>query len=133
MLIVNETEAQGILGTEIRDEEKLLEGLKSRLPHALIFLTLGAKGMSCVIPDIDRKLHFNAYKVDAVDTTGAGDTFVGYAMRAVMSYFDRGYDSQFETLIQEAMLAAAVSVTRAGAVPSIPSLNELNSFKANHE
>lgn len=133
VLIVNETEAQGILGTEIRDKEKLLEGLKSRLPHALIFLTLGAKGMSCVIPDIDRKLHFNAYKVDAVDTTGAGDTFVGYAMRAVMSYFDRGYDSQFETLIQEAMLAAAVSVTRAGAVPSIPSLNELNSFKANHE
>ena len=54
-------------------------------------------------------------------------------MRAVISYFDRGYDSQFETLIQEAMLAAAVSVTRAGAVPSIPSLNELNSYKANHE
>ena len=132
-LIVNETEAHGILGTESDDANTLLDGLRSRLPHALIFLTLGAKGMSCAIPGINRKMHCNAYKVDAVDTTGAGDTFVGYAMRAIMSYFERGYDSTFETLINEAMLAAAISVTRAGAVPSIPTLDELKAFKVGHE
>lgn len=129
-LIVNETEAQGILKTKETDENHLLDELRVRFPKAMIFLTLGSRGMSCDLPqEINGRLHFKAYRVKAVDTTGAGDTFVGYALRAIMNYAKEKNIDHFKVLIEEAMLAAAISVTRQGAVPSIPTLAEVKEFK----
>lgn len=70
-------------------------------------------------------MSFKAFKVKAVDTTGAGDTFVGYAVRALMAYRKTNDIDVFKTEIETAMLAAAMSVTREGAVPSIPKIDEL--------
>lgn len=130
-LIVNETEAQGILGQNEIETERLLLGLRKRFDKALIFLTLGKGGMSCSLPQSPQHCyHFKAYSVSAVDTTGAGDTFVGYALKAIMDYSVRKDLASFLHLIDEAMLAAAMSVTRRGAVASIPTLEELSEFKA---
>ncbi len=129
VLIVNETEAQGISGCNETDPERLLSALRKQFENALIFLTLGRRGMICSFPQSPQNiLHFKAYSVNAVDTTGAGDTFVGYAIRALMDYFVRKDIASFRRLIEEAMLAAAVSVTRRGAVASIPTLQELSEF-----
>ena len=130
VLIVNETEAEGILQTQEKDPEVLLDKLRARLPHAHLFLTLGSKGMICELsgPVPYRRL-FPAYKVQAVDTTAAGDTFVGYAIGAVMTYFEHGRIEDFEKHIDEAMLAAAICVTQAGAVPSIPDIKEVRKQK----
>lgn len=128
-LIVNETEARGILGENETDPERLLSGLCKRFNKALVFLTLGRAGMICSLPHSPQSFHyFKAYSVNAVDTTGAGDTFVGYALKAIMDYFTREDIGSFTRLIDEAMLAAAVSVTRRGAVASIPTLKELSEF-----
>lgn len=128
-LIVNETEAKDILRTKESDDNQLLDELRNRFPNAMIFLTLGERGMSCDLPQAEEgRLHFNAYKVKALDTTGAGDTFVGYAMRAIMSYANEKNIEKFKSLIWEAMLAAAISVTRKGAVPSIPTIDEVKQY-----
>ena len=130
VLIVNETEAEGILQTQEKDPEVLLNKLRERLPHAHLFLTLGSKGMICELTgQSPYRRHFSAYKVTAVDTTAAGDTFVGYAIGAVMAYIKQGQITEFEELIKEAMLAAALCVTRAGAVPSIPDIKEVRKQK----
>ena len=128
-LIVNETEAQGILGCSATDPDQLLDELRVRFPQALVFLTLGARGMSCDVPAEKTRMHFKAFKVKAVDTTGAGDTFVGYSMKAVMAYFGDEGIGKFKDFINQAMLAAAVSVTRQGAVASIPSIDELHEYQ----
>ena len=86
--------------------------------------------MICDLPvEGGLRLSFNAFRVNAVDTTGAGDTFVGYAMKAIMAYLTQQNIEKFKALIEEAMLAAAISVTRCGAVPSIPHFEEVIQFK----
>ena len=125
VLIVNETEARGILGADLTDDDEILKSLRERFPHAAIFLTLGKKGMKCDLKKGLTPMSFEAFKVRAVDTTGAGDTFVGYAVRALMAYRKTGDIDVFKTEIETAMLAAAMSVTRKGAVPSIPKINDL--------
>lgn len=125
VLIVNETEARGILGADLADDDEILKSLRERFPHAAIFLTLGKRGMKCDLGQGLQPMNFKAFKVKAVDTTGAGDTFVGYAVRALMAYRKTNDIDVFKTEIETAMLAAATSVTREGAVPSIPKINEL--------
>ncbi len=125
VLIVNETEARGILGADLADDDEILKSLRERFPHAAIFLTLGKRGMKCDLGQGLQPMSFKAFKVKAVDTTGAGDTFVGYAVRALMTYRETKDIKVFKKEIETAMLAAATSVTREGAVPSIPKINEL--------
>lgn len=125
VLIVNETEARGILDADLADDDEILKSLRERFPHAAIFLTLGKKGMKCDLKKGFAPMNFDAFKVKAVDTTGAGDTFVGYAVRALMAYRETKDIKVFKKEIETAMLAAATSVTREGAVPSIPKINDL--------
>ena len=81
--------------------------------------------MKCDLGQGLQPMSFKAFKVKAVDTTGAGDTFVGYAVRALMAYRETKDIKVFKKEIETAMLAAATSVTREGAVPSIPKINDL--------
>ena len=86
--------------------------------------------MLCDFPGVGgRRFLFKAFRVNAVDTTGAGDTFVGYAMKAIIVFLTQQDIEKFKALIEEAMLAAAISVTRCGAVPSIPPFEEVIQFK----
>ena len=69
-----------------------------------------------------RVVHFAAPKVEAVDATAAGDTFVGAFSAALAA--GKGEDDA----IRFAQTAAALSVTRAGAQPSIPGLQDIKDF-----
>ncbi|MNF13864.1 Ribokinase [compost metagenome] len=69
-------------------------------------------------------VHFPAPKVKAVDTTAAGDTFVGGFAAALAA------GSSEAEAIRFGQVAAALSVTRAGAQPSIPTLSDVQAFKA---
>ncbi|NRD87951.1 ribokinase, partial [Burkholderia pseudomallei] len=66
--------------------------------------------------------HYPAPRVAPVDTTAAGDTFIG-GFAARLAAHDAPHDA-----IRFAQRAAALSVTRAGAQPSIPTLAELDAF-----
>jgi sugar/nucleoside kinase (ribokinase family) len=99
------------------DPEKALRLLRNR--HAgLLCVTLGAQGAAAL--DGDRFVRQPAFRVDAVDTTGAGDVF-----RAGFIYATLRGDGPAEVL-RFACAAAAVSCTRRGAINSVPSLDDVN-------
>lgn len=126
VLIVNQTEAAGIIGKSASDTG-LMTALNERFPNQVILLTLGAEGVLYRLPSEEVEA-IAGFKVNAVDTTGAGDTFVGFAMKAVADYFAKRDATRFKTLLRQAVAAAALSVTHDGAVASIPTMHEVAAF-----
>jgi len=114
-LIVNEVEGAGIVGGEA--DKNLLQRLSERYPKAGILLTLGSRGAQCVQNGHYAKI--GSCKVQAVDTTAAGDTFSGYFLYGVLEGL-----SLAETL-RLATAASALCVQRPGAADSIPTLAEV--------
>lgn len=115
-LVLNEVEAKCFSGFD--DYEKSLEHLKNTYPDLKIMMTLGSRG--CVYSDKSHTLYQPAYQVDVVDTTGAGDTFTGYFVAGIASGND------IDKVIKNATAAASVSVTKNGAAPSIPFMDEVD-------
>ena len=128
LLFVNEGEAIDLLAArenvedaQIRRECDTADALMARLhrhfPDCACVLTLGAKG--ALYSDGQVQLNRAAYRVNAVDTTAAGDTFVGYFMAATV----RGATPQ--QALNEAVAAAALCVQKEGASSSIPERNDV--------
>lgn len=122
--MLNEVEAGQILGQDIKegfDKEQLGKALMECFPKAVIVLTLGKEGAMYL--DQNESFLQPSYKVTAVDTTAAGDTFTGYFIGGIL----RGLT------VREAMdmasKASAIAVTRQGASPSIPVLAEVEEFQ----
>ena len=114
-LLVNEVEAAQLSGSEDPQEAwKLLHG---RYPHMRVLITLGSAG-SMVFTG-DETFRQDAFRVKAVDTTAAGDTFTGYFVAGLM----RGLP--IPECMKQASMASAISVTRPGAAPSIPERAEV--------
>ena len=82
-----------------------------------IILTLGGDGVRYI--GESGALTVAAKKVEVVDTTAAGDTFIGYYLASVA----QGMDVQ--SALERANAAAAITVTRLGAVSAIPFAHEL--------
>jgi ribokinase len=109
-IIVNEVEAQEISGYQIPEEA--LAFFKERYPDLKVILTLGDKGS--IYLDREHTIRQSAFITDVVDTTAAGDTFTGYFVAGVASGVDCA------DALRDASAAAAISVSRNGAAPSIP-------------
>lgn len=114
IFLVNEIEGEALSG-EIAPE-KILDTLRRRFPRAAIVLTLGHDG--AMYADKTERFSAPARRVTAVDTTAAGDTFTGYFLAMLL----RGGTPK--DAMEIAATAAAIAVTRPGAVPSIPWLEE---------
>lgn len=114
-LVVNETEGAALSGEQ--DYESILRVLKQRYPKTNILFTMGKEG-SRILTDTD-DIKVDALKVPVVDTTGAGDTYIGYFVRGIVEGM-----SLLETA-KLATKASAISVTRPGAVDSIPGYDEV--------
>ena len=122
ILLINEVEGEQITGKN--EAEDILTVLVERYPAMKILLTLGADG--AVFCAGQQRIMQPAMKVDAVDTTAAGDTFTGYFLNAVL----RGLP--IETALRYAAAASALAVTRAGAAASIPVMEEVEAFLRMH-
>lgn len=104
-----------------RDLESALRTL--RKPHmTLLCTTLGPQG--AVLLAGDRFVHQPAFRIDAVDTTGAGDIFRAGFIYALL----RGQGP--EAILRFACAAAAVSCTRRGAINSVPGLDDIERLMA---
>ncbi|KQQ10188.1 ribokinase [Rathayibacter sp. Leaf296] len=131
VLIVNEHEARELgsaRGLSAADDTALAVALTALVP--LVLVTLGSDGV--VVAARGREpLHAPAFRVRAVDTTGAGDTFCGaFSARLAASTVDLADPEALLPLVRWAGAAAAVSVTRAGAAVSAPTAAETESFLA---
>ena len=114
-LVVNEIECAAMAGCG--DVQAGYETLKRRYSGLGILLTLGAEGSVSWKDGVE--IRQCAYPVKAVDTTGAGDTFMGYFVGCLAQGMGR------EAAMQYAAMASAISVTRPGAAPSIPLMEEV--------
>lgn len=114
-LVVNEIECAAMAGCD--DAQAGYETLKQRYPSLGILLTLGSEGS--VSWKDGTEVRQCAYPVKAVDTTGAGDTFMGYFVGCLAQGMER------QTAMQYASMASAISVTRPGAAASIPLMDEV--------
>lgn len=113
--IVNEVEGEELSGK--RSPADIVAALNRKYPKAEVVLTLGKKG--AMYSFRGRVLTVSGKKVKAVDTTAAGDTFIGY----YLAQKSAGKDVQ--VCLETACAAAAVCVTRRGAASSIPKMAEL--------
>lgn len=114
-LIVNEVEGGGLSGKE--GYEEIAEELIRLYPKCAVMLTMGKSG--CIYCEKGRMIRQNACVVSAVDSTAAGDTFIGYFMRGISDGLP------MEQTLRLATVASAISVTRPGAADSIPSYEEV--------
>ena len=114
-LILNEVEACAITGNE--SPEASLAYFEQRYPRLKIMLTLGKRG--CIYAEAGRRIGHPIFRVTPVDTTAAGDTFTGYFVAGVA----RG--EPIAAVLKTASHAAAITVSRPGAAPSIPTLAEV--------
>lgn len=121
LLILNEVEAGQILDTDETDGDVLMEKLLKRFPEMKFVLTLGSQGS--IYGDKRQKIKQSAYRVKAVDTTAAGDTFTGFFIGSLV----RGLS--VEQAMDIASRASAIAVTRSGAAPSIPTWDEVEAKK----
>ncbi len=110
ILMINEVEGEQITGK--KDATDILTELVNQYPDMKILLTLGSRGAIYCIKE--QQFIQTAMKVDAVDTTAAGDTFTGYFLDSVL----RGLP--VEQALRRATAASALAVTRPGAAASIP-------------
>ena len=117
LFVVNQTEGEALAGTEDASPETVVGALQARFSNAEILLTLGEDG-SLYARD-GECIQTPAVAVDAVDTTAAGDTFIGYFLAELLAG-----ESVTQSLVL-ASRAAALCVTRPGAAVSIPRRSEL--------
>lgn len=122
-IIPNENEATKLSGVEVRDiptaaRAAVVIKLRSACPRVLV--TLGANGVWLDTPEFTG--HLPGFKVEAVDTVGAGDTFIGAFVTQLVDGVEPRRAARF------GCAAAAIAVTRRGAQASIPTRHEVEAW-----
>ncbi len=115
-LLMNEIEAEQLSGSE--DPEEAWKILHKRYPELSVLVTLGSRGSAAFTEK--ETVYQDAFRVKAVDTTAAGDTFTGYFVAGLMQ------ELPLRECLRRASLASAISVTRPGAASSIPTKDEVD-------
>ncbi|WP_407333547.1 ribokinase [Enterovibrio sp. 27052020O] len=128
----NETEAEVLTGIKVDDETsaKLAADKLHDKGIETVMITLGAKGVYVSHQNASQQNEgkiIPGFRVEATDTTAAGDTFNGAFVTGLME------SMPLESAIKFAHAAAAISVTRFGAQTSIPTRDEVDAFLMRHE
>lgn len=118
MLIVNEVEAMDLAGVDNVNQAQAK--LQEQHPDLQILMTLGAQGVRYI--QAGQITQVNAFNVKAIDTTAAGDTFIGYCLAGFINQLSIG------DILKQACAASAICVTREGASTAIPGHEEVSLF-----
>lgn len=122
--VPNETEAEKFSGVHVADMDSAQQACRVLLDMGIqnVIMTLGAKGALLANPHGIQ--HIPGVKVNPVDTTAAGDTFIGAFAAAMVRKFS------LEDAVRYANCAGAIAVTRFGAQTSIPAAEEVDALYA---
>lgn len=112
LLAVNEGEASQLA--------KALNVNPESIPVPILLITKGSQGATLI--ENDKRFDQSAFEVKAVDTTGAGDTFLGSFLAVYIEEADAA------KALEYASAASALQVTRAGAATAIPDKQEVEAF-----
>jgi ribokinase len=126
-LVPNETEAEALTGFGV-NMPSFAQQAARRLQEdgaKTSIITLGEKGS--VLADAEGVWHVPAFKVDPVDTTAAGDAFIGGLAAG------HGYFPDMRALARFASAVAALAVTKKGAMSSLPTRGEVDEVLAENE
>lgn len=115
LVMLNETEAMQWCGAD--QPYDFLQWVQKECPQLQVVLTLGKKG-SVFLKD-GQVYRQQAFKVAAVDTTAAGDTFTGYFVAGLCAGLE------ISEILKRASAASAIAVSRKGAASSVPLREEL--------
>ncbi|GLC31318.1 ribokinase [Clostridium omnivorum] len=123
IIIPNETEAALLTNIEVKDldsgkraaEEFFKKGVKC------VIITLGEKGAAVITKENSEIVR--AYKVEAIDTTAAGDSFIG-ALSSTIDAENLSFED-IKAAVRFGNKVSSIAVQRKGAQPSIPYLNEV--------
>lgn len=121
LLILNEIEGAYLASAPVDEPATILNALRIRFPKTKFLLTLGADG--AMYDDGKTRIMRHAYAVDAIDTTGAGDTFVGYVIAGIMEGIE------MKDAMDLATAASALTVMKKGAAASIPMRHEVDRWR----
>ena len=130
-LVVNESEASFLAGNTVdnltpEEAKQIAQKLLSNGSKKVI-ITMAEKGSLYLATEGEQQeIYTPAYKVNAVDTTAAGDAFCGALATALAK------NNSISDSLKFASAAGALATTKAGAVPSIPSQTEINKLIANN-
>ena len=115
IFLLNEVEGGQITG--MTDPDDVLAKMREMFPQAKIVLTLGQDGALYAEGDVMHRQPI--FKVQAVDTTAAGDTFTGYFLAGLIE------GMEIPEILKMSAKASSIAVTREGAVQSIPMKQEV--------
>ena len=118
----NETEAEKLTGVRVENDDDAAKA--AQVLHAkgidTVIITLGSRGVWASVKGEGRRVP--GFKVQAIDTIAAGDTFNGALMTALLE------NTPLADALRFAHAAAAIAVTRKGAQPSVPWREEIDEF-----
>lgn len=117
IIVVNEIEGAGLAGTKCCNFEKMMDELERKYPHSSILLTVGKAGAYWISDG--KRIHHPIIDYPVVDTTAAGDTFIGYFLAS------RIYGNDIRKALYHASKASGIAVSRSGAMQSIPDRKEV--------
>jgi len=121
-LMPNETELELLTGLPVQTEEQVQHAAKMLVDKGLknVIVTLGQSGVLWMTRN--HVQHIKAHKVQATDTTGAGDAFIGCFAHFIT------HNYTIEDALKMATAFAALSVTKRGTQSSYPTTEDLKQF-----
>ncbi|GAA0780647.1 ribokinase [Hathewaya limosa] len=124
IIVPNETEAFELTGIEVNDLHSAEIAAKAFLENGVKFvvITLGSKGAAIISKDKTELIP--AYKVQAIDSTAAGDSFIGALGKSLSNASDLNFDC-LKSAVSFGNKVSSITVTREGAQSSIPTLKEV--------
>lgn len=122
ILVPNQTELALLSGVQVADEISVERGARELLKRGVkaVIVTLGERG-ALVVTDA-QTTRVNAYPVDVVDTTAAGDAFIGGLAAQLLKSDD------LPAAVRYGCACGALAATKLGAQPSLPTRDEVEKF-----